>query len=73
VSIEVKPGRWRMRSGETAVVVDRDGVFAWPWTGYGEQTGHAMSWARDGRWHPVAGPLDLVEYLGHAEQSGGVR
>ena len=73
MSIEVKPGRWRMRCGETAVVIDRDGPFAWPWRGYAEQSRGVMSWASDGRWHPVAGPEDLVEYLGPAEQTGGVR
>ena len=73
MSIQVKPGRWQMRNGETAVVVDRDGVFRWPWQGYHDRDRVLTNWAPDGRWGPVVSPYDLVEYLGPEEQTGGVR
>ena len=61
----MKPGRWRMRSGETAVVVDRDGMMAWPWRGLGN--GHVMTWSRNGMFGMAPGPFDLIEYLGPEE------
>ena len=73
MSIQVKPGRWRMRNDETAIVTDRDGVFSWPWQGYHERDRQPTSWAPDGRWGPVVGPHDLVEYLGPEEPTGGVQ
>ena len=67
MSIEVKPGRWRMRNGETVIVVDYNGVFRWPWRGYHERDQQPASWARDGQWGGAQGPFDLVEYLGPEE------
>ena len=71
MSIEVKPGRWQMRNGETAVVVDCDGIFSWPWRGRIERDTQLTSWSRGGRWGPVPGPFDLVEYFGVEGSEGG--
>jgi hypothetical protein len=67
VSVEVKPGRWRLRNDEIAVVIGRTLVRAWPWLGYGLRDRQLRSWAADGRWGPIPGPWDLVEYLGPEE------
>ena len=71
MGVEVKPGRWQMRNGETAVVVDRNGIFSWPWRGRIERDTQLTSWSSGGRWGPVVGPFDLVEYLGPEEPAGG--
>ncbi len=73
MSIEVKPGRWRMRNGETVIVVDYNGVFQWPWRGYCERDQQPASWARDGQWGGTQGAFDLIEYLGPEKQPGGVQ
>jgi hypothetical protein len=72
VSIEVKPGRWRMRNGRVVEVVAKDGSPAWPWRGHGEH-GEGLSWSQFGTWGVVQGPFDLAEYLGPEEQTGGVQ
>ena len=68
MSIEVKPGRWRMRNGELVIVEDGSGKGLWPWRGH--VSGAVMSWAADGRYLWVEGPHDLVEYYGPAAADG---
>ena len=70
MSVEVKPGRWRMRNDEIAVVTERFSLFRC-WGGYHLRDRQPASWVIDGRWGPVSGPFDLVEYLGPEEQTGG--
>ena len=62
MSIKVKPGRWRTRDGEVAIVEHDSGKGLWPWRG--KVLGTAMSWAADGRYLWIEGLHDLVEYLG---------
>lgn len=69
MSVQVKPGRWRLRNGEVATVLYDGGFMAWPWCG--RLDGHVMTWSRGGMFGMVAGPMDLVEYLGPAEETGG--
>ena len=71
MSIKVKPGRWRMRSGKIATVEDREGKPHYPWQGRDER-GIRYSWQDDG-WFSNSrqAPFDLVEYLGPAEHAGG--
>ena len=68
MSVEVKPGRWRMRNDEIAVITERVSFFsAWPWSGYYLRDRQMTNWDPDGRWGPIPGPWDLVEYLGPEE------
>ena len=68
MSIEVKPGRWRMRSGKTVTVEDREGKPLYPWRGR-DDNGIRYSWRDDGGWfsNTHRAPFDLVEYLGPEE------
>ena len=72
MSIQVKPGRWRMRYGKTATVEGRDGNPLHPWRGR-DDGGVRYSWQDDGGWfsNTHRTPFDLVEYLGSEEQTGG--
>jgi hypothetical protein len=76
VSVEVKPGRWRMRCGKTAIVEDREGKGVHPrcvpWRGR-DANGRRHTWGDDGLWFDDTRqtPFDLVEYLGPEEQTGG--
>ena len=67
MSIEVKPGRWRLRNDEIAVITERIQSCAWPWSGYHLRDRQLTSWDPDGRWGPIPGPFDLDEYLGPEE------
>lgn len=67
MSVEVKPGRWRMRNDEIVVITERIPLSPWPWRGYGVRDRQPTSWAPDGRWGPVPGPFDLDKYLGPEE------
>lgn len=69
MSIEVKPGRWKLRNGGEAIVLCHGGMMAWPWRGL--MDGHVMSWSWDGMFGMVPGPFDLVEYVGPVEETGG--
>ena len=69
MSVQVKPGRWKLRNGGEATVLYDGGFMAWPWCGLFE--GHVMSWSRRGMFGMVEGPMDLVEYLGPVEETGG--
>ena len=64
MSIEVKPGRWRMRCGKTVIVEDREGKPLYPWQGR-DDGGIRYSWKDDGAWvsNTHRTPFDLVEYL----------
>ena len=64
MSIEVKLGRWRLRGGEIAIVVDNGGSDPWRWRGRLIMCNRSMSWATDGRFAMSQGLHDLVEYLG---------
>ena len=68
MSVQVKPGRWRMRNGGEAVILYHGGMMAWPWRGLMDS--HVMTWSCDGMFGMVAGPNDLVEYLGPLEEVG---
>ena len=72
MSIEVKPGRWRMRYGKTATVEGRDGNPLHPWRGR-DDYGIRYSWKDNGAWVDSVTPalFDLVEYLGPEEPAGG--
>ena len=73
MSIEVKPGRWRMRGGGEAIVEDNGGRGPWPWQGR-LATGGRMTWASDGRCFLAENPGDLVEFLEEAEDDlGGIK
>jgi hypothetical protein len=65
MSIEVKPGRWRMRGGQIAIVEDRDGHRLHPWIGR-DSSGVRCSWGDRGEWFLLStrSAFDLVEYLG---------
>ena len=44
-SIEIKPGKWRMRNGQCAVVEYRSNAATpWPWTGYNFKTMEFSMW-----------------------------
>ena len=67
MSIRVKPGRWRMRYGKTAIVEDREGKPLYPWRGR-DDSGIRCSWQDDGWFcNSRQAPFDLVEYLGPEE------
>ena len=68
MSIKVKPGRWRMRSGKIATVEDREGKPLYPWRGR-DDSGIRYSWRDDGGWFSSSyrAPFDLIEYLGPEE------
>ena len=68
MSIEVKPGRWRMRCGKTVTVEDREGTWQHPWRGR-DDGGMRYSWKENGAWFDGSHrtPFDLVEYLGPEE------
>ncbi len=72
MSIEVKPGRWRLRNGRSAIVEDREGHRLHPWRGR-DDNGVRYSWGDRGEWFHVSdrSAFDLVEYLGPEEQTGG--
>ena len=73
MSIEVKPGHWRMYNGNLAIVEDREGKPLYPWRGR-DDGGIRYSWRDDGGWFSgtYRAPFDLVEYLGPEEpQAGG--
>lgn len=65
MSIKVKPGRWRTRGGQIAIVEGRSssGHGFWEWCGRLEND-RGASWATDGRFASEEGPSDLVEFLG---------
>jgi hypothetical protein len=65
MSIEVKPGRWRMRGGQIAIVEDRDGHRLHAWRGR-DNSGVRCSWGDRGEWFHLStrSAFDLVEYLG---------
>ena len=68
MKIEVKPGRWRVRSGKTVIVEDRGGRPPFRWWGR-DDGGGRYSWRDDGAWFSGTHrtPFDLVEYLGPEE------
>lgn len=68
MSIEVKPGRWRMRCGKTVTVEDREGNPYHPWRGR-DDGGVRYSWQDNGAWFSSTHQqvFDLVEYLGPEE------
>ena len=68
MSIEVKPGRWRMRNGKTAIVEDREGNSDHPWRGR-DDSGLRYTWGDEGNWFDASErePFDLIEYLGPEE------
>ena len=72
MSIEVKPGRWRMRGGQIAIVEDRDGHRLHPWIGR-DSSKVRCSWGDRGEWFLLStrSAFDLVEYLGPEQQTGG--
>ena len=72
MSIELKPGRWRMRYGQIAIVEEREGAPLYPWRGR-DEGGIRYSWKDDGAWFDSShrAPFDLVEYLGPKEPAGG--
>ena len=72
MSIEVKPGRWRMRCGKIAIVEDREGKPLYPWQGRDDR-GVWYSWQDDGAWFSgtYRTPFDLIEYLEPEEPAGG--
>ena len=72
MSIQVKPGRWRMRCGKTVIVEDREGKPDYPWRGR-DDGGVRYSWKDNGAWFFNARrtPFDIIEYLGPEEQTGG--
>ena len=65
MSIELKPGRWRMRCGKTVAVEDREGKPLYPWRGR-DDGGVRYSWKDSGAWvdSSMQAVFDLVEYLG---------
>jgi len=67
MSIEVKPGRWRLRGGAEAVVVYNARVEGWTWRGHLCENGDAMSWSRGGLFALRPSEWDLIEYLGPEE------
>ncbi len=72
MSVEVKPGRWRLRNGKTATVEDRVGNGLHPWRGR-DNNGVRYTWSDDGSWFDCSDPeaFDLIEYLGPKEPAGG--
>ncbi len=64
---DMKPGRYRMRNGDTVTVEDSDGNCLDPWRGLDDR-GVRYSWAEGGIWFECGEPasFDLVEYLGPA-------
>jgi len=68
MSVEVKPGRWRLRNGKTATVEDRVGNGLHPWRGR-DSNGVRYTWGDSGLWLDDAQqtPYDLIEYLGPEE------
>ena len=68
MSIEVKPGRWRMRCGKIVIVEDREGKPLYPWRGR-DDCEMRYTWRDDGAWFSSSHrtPFDLVEYLGPEE------
>lgn len=71
MSIEVKPGRWRLRGGDEAIVVYDARVKGWTWRGHLCSNGAAMSWSRGGLFAVGHSKWDLVEYRGPEEPVGG--
>lgn len=69
MSVQVRPGQWRLRNGGVATVLYDGGLMAWPWCGL--MDGHVMTWSRGGMFGMATGPFDLVEYLGPVEETGG--
>lgn len=74
MSVQVKPGRWRLRCGKTVTVEDREGKADHPWRGR-DDGGVRYSWKDSGAWFDSSHrtPFDLVEYLGPEEPAGGVQ
>ncbi len=68
MSIKVKPGRWRMRSGGVAIVKERKGNCpGYPWFGI-DSDGCNINWQETGLWLAWGQSMfDLVEYLGPEE------
>jgi len=69
MSKKVKPGRWQMRNGKTAIVEDREGNGMHPWRGR-DVHGVRYTWADDGSWFERSdrASFDLIKYLGPAER-----
>ena len=68
MSIQVKPGRWRLRNGKTATVEGRKGNGMHPWRGR-DDNGVRYTWSADGSWFDRSDreAFDLIEYLGPEE------
>ena len=67
---KMKPGRYRMRNGNTVTVEDREGEGRHPWRGRDDK-GVRYTWADDGSWFERSdrATFDLVEYLGPVEHA----
>jgi hypothetical protein len=84
MSVQVKPGRWKLRNGGEAIVEENLSEHLsdkrLPWSGRilrslaDADICHVFSfWTETGRWSlQFESCWDLVEYLGPAEQTGGV-
>ena len=74
MSIEMKPGHWKQRDGRTAIVQFAQPMNQWPWKG-SDADGEASSWTNGGCFlsRHYSHDLDLIEYLGPEEQTGGVQ
>ena len=73
MSIEVKPGRWQQRDGNTATVREcRPQKSPYVWQGV-DGDGDEASWRHDGRYLEwwMQNRLDLMHYLGPEQQVGG--
>ena len=68
MSIDLKPGRWRMRCGKTVIVEDREGKPLYPWRGVDDK-GLRFSWKDNGAWvdSTTQAVFDLVAYIGPEE------
>lgn len=65
MSVQVKPGRWRMRCKKTVIVEGREGNGMHPWRGR-DDNGVRYTWTDDGSWFERSdrASFDLIEYLG---------